>query len=111
MNYSEKQVALSISFAGAQTSRGSYEYCKVKTVKGEQEGLITEKRPKFARVTKQMTLKEQFIQSALESPPTSMKLKPEVWKSFSEDKRIGIHVRDLVVSLYPGRVGYTYQII
>ncbi len=108
---SEKQVTLSIQFAGAQTSRGSYDYSKVKTSDGEQEGIISKRRPTFSRVTKQMTLKEQFVDAALKTPPPSMKMKPDFWRTLSENKRIGIHVRDLVQDLYPERIGYTYEII
>ena len=109
--YSEKQVALTVEFRGAQTSRGSYDYYKVKTSEGEQEGLLTERRPKFSRVTKQMTLKDQFIEEALHNPPASMKMKPDFWRTFSEDKRIGIHILSLVKELYPERIGFTYEII
>lgn len=108
---SEKQVALTVEFRGAQTSRGSYDYYKVKTSDGEQEGVITEKRPSFARVSKQMTLKEHFVEGALQGPPPSMKMKPELWRTFSEDKRIGLHVVSLVKEMYPERVGFTYEII
>lgn len=107
----EKVVSLSVSFKGTQTSRGSYDYFKTKTEEGEKEGLVVEKRPTFSPVTKQMTLKEQFVESALESPPPSMKMRAEIWQSFSEDKRIGLHVRNLVQDMYPERVGYSYEII
>lgn len=109
--YSEKQVALTVEFRGAQTSRGSYDYFKVKTSDGEQEGLINEKRPTFSRVTKQMILKEQFVEGALQNPPVSMKMKPEVWKTLPENKRIGIHTLAFVKEMYPERIGFTYEII
>lgn len=108
---SEKQVALTVQFRGAQTSRGNYDYFKVKTENGIEEGLVTEKRPAFAIATKQMVLKERFVEGALESPPESMRMRPEIWKSFSEDKRIGIHVYTLVKDLYPDRIGFNYEII
>lgn len=107
---SEKQVALTVRFRGCQTSRGSYEYFKEKTENGIKEGIHTERKPEFSQVTKQMTLKEQFIEGALQEPPPSMNMKPEFWKKFSENKRIGIHVCELVKAVYPDRIGYSYEI-
>lgn len=107
----EKQVALTVCFRGAQTSRGTYNYFKSKTEEGEKEGVSVEKRPSFAQVSKQITLKDQFIEGALMEPPTSMKMKPKLWNSFSENKRIGIHVMTLVKEMYPDRISYSYEII
>lgn len=108
---SEKQVALTVKFRGVQTSHGLYDYYKVKTAEGIKEGIVTEKRPTFSSVTKQMTLKEQFVDAALEEPPESMRIRPEQWRKLSENNRIGLHVVSLVKELYPDRIGYSYEII
>lgn len=108
---SEKQVALTVKFRGVQTSRGLYDYYKVKTSEGVKEGIVTEKKPTFSAVSKQMILKEHFIEAALEEAPSSMKMKPEQWKKLSENNRIGLHVVNLVKELYPDRIGYSYEII
>lgn len=111
MNTTEKQVTLSVEFAGAQTSRGSYDYYKVKTSEGEQEGVVTERKPTYSRVRKQIILKDWFIEEALINPPPSMRMKPDFWRTLPEDKRIGMHVVSFVKDMYPERITFTYEII
>lgn len=107
----ETQVALTVNFRGAQTTRGSYGYFNRKSKDGVEEGLSIEKTPKFSEVSKQMTLKESFIEGALQAPPEGMKMNIVVWKGLSEKKRIAVHVDKLVHDLYPERTSYSYEII
>jgi hypothetical protein len=111
MSTTEKQVALTVMFRGAQVSRGRYSFISAKTAEGTIPGVVIEQRPLFSQVTKQLALKEQFVQGALEEAPKSMKMKPIVWRTIPEDKRIGIHVKHLVRDLYPENVAYVYEII
>lgn len=111
MIQNEAQVALTVNFRGAQTTRGRYGYFNSRTKTGIEEGLTIERSPKFAEVSKQMLLKEAFVEGALQEPPKGMKMLPTVWRSIPEKKRISIHVERLVHELYPNKTSYSYEII
>ena len=112
MKNTTKEVALTVSFRGVQTSRGRYSYSSSKDENNNLvSGVTVLKAPTFSEQTQYIPLGTQFVQGALEEAPKHMKMPPHIWTKLPENKRIGIHVDKYVNDMFPNRKDYKYEII
>ena len=114
MTKTEKQVVLTINDRGIQASRGSYSHFISKDASGIVQGVNVDKQPGYCDCYKRVNLSNQFVQGALDEPPTEVKGShhlAKIWNKIPEDKRITIHVKNYVHSLYPNHKGFTINII
>jgi len=112
-NMTEKEVTVTVGLRGAQIVHGSYTHFVKSEGTGILQGVVIDKKPEYAKCSKVVRLKEQFIEEAIANPPkskNSSKLE-RIWNRIPINKRIEIHAKDLIHSLYPDHVGFSIDIL
>lgn len=108
-----KEVILTVNLRGTQAQHGSYSHLLVVGRDGKEiNGLLTEKKPVFNQCTKVIHLSNEFVKDSLSSVPPELKNKisDKRWRSFSEEKRIGMAIYNYVNTIHPDNRHYSYEL-
>ena len=114
MSQIQKEVTLTVYDRGVQASRGSYSHFCKNEGDGIIQGVVIDKRPEFTKCSKVVRLKEHFVKGAIEEPPAESKNRKSltrIWKSIPVNKRIEIHAKNYVHSMYPNHKGFKIEIV
>jgi hypothetical protein len=112
MQLENAEVFLSVSIAGKQATRGSYDHFhKVNKLGEEMFGVTTTRPVVFHDVKQTVKLSNDFVRGALEEAPSEYNMKRHVWRGLPARKRLMIHVKGYVKAMHPGNRGYTVELL
>lgn len=120
MDYTNVEVALTISDRGAQATRGSYEFKqtghgfeKVGNVmeKYPVGTLVTTKLPKMHNCFRSTTLNSSFVNWAIsDDARPKRQVSARYWKNLSKKNRLVYHINKYVDDLY-GKMDFSFEVI